>query len=261
MRIIFVLSILMLTNLFASNDFQQIYSVIEQRLHPSFVVILISDDNQELYIGGKKRKSYFNTLDTSALNYLYEPGKTLFPLLIAYDDRKNFDYFYDNKKIATYAKHLSQKKLRQFLIHYHFNQAILEQSKKGKKPFIPNLNSNIQKQTLGLGYGILLTPLHLLNAYIQAIKEDDSIRRFMLLNAKNYYNIFKDNIGVVGTIARKAKKKGYSHTFVLSYYGFIDIHKKRYYIALVTQFDAPTNHVDSRNFIGIYWDIVNRLKQ
>jgi len=147
--------------------------------------------------------------------------------------------------------------------HFRLNRAAIYKDTIGKQPHIPSFahNQTCQKQVVALGYGLLVTPMHMLQAYMQALKEHKNLQKFMLNNAKEYYNIFNSNVGLVGSITRKATRGKYSNNFVLSYYGFIDKNDNKLFIALITQFSAPTNNVDSRNFISFFADIINRVKR
>ena len=255
---------------FTHKNFQQIYNKIEQRLNPTLTLLIIADKKKILYIGGDKKEQFVRIGDIKlniiyeqyAINFLYEPGKVLFPLLVADNGDDTYRYFSSNKKIALYAKYFSSEKLQRFFDHFRFNRAAIYKDAIGKRPYIPNFARNriFQKQVAALGYGLLVTPMHMLQAYMQAVKEHKNLQKFMLNNAKEYYNIFDRDIGLVGTIARRAVKEKYSNNFVLSYYGFINKNDKRFFIALITQFSAPTNNVNSKNFVSFFTDIVDRLE-
>ncbi len=271
MKPIWSLLLLLQTQLFSltHNDFHQVYYKIEQRLHPSLALLIVADNKKIHYIGGIKKEPFVSVNETKmnifeqlAINYLFEPGKALFPLLTAHHQDNHFENFYSNKKIALYTKHLSSEELQSFFNHFRLNRATIYKDTIGKQPHIPSFahNRTIQKQVVALGYGLSLTPMHMLQAYMQALKEHKNLQKFMLNNAKEYYNIFDNNIGLIGTIARRSTKGNYNNTFVLTYYGFMDKNNKRYFITLITQFCAPTNDVDSKNFISFILDIVDKLE-
>jgi len=64
MRIVLLVILFLQIELFSFTyrDFQQVYHKIEQRLHPTFTLLIIANKDKVLYIGGSKKEQFVHNL-------------------------------------------------------------------------------------------------------------------------------------------------------------------------------------------------------
>ena len=225
-----------------------------------FIVVNLKDNKTHI-----TQKNNIDKTENVALDFLYEPGKVIYPLLISpLNNQRYYNYFYSlDKHIKEVANSFNPDALQTL----ELNKALEFNGTFTKKPILPNkkhLSHPIVKRVLLLGYGVKLTPYHIINGYKKALqsRNNKQLKMFLKENFKKYFSKIGKDIGVVGGLSRAIIKKRYTKEGKrLTYIGLIGTKQGSYLVLVMVDFKDLVKNRKVQDTFWIVEDIQRVLEK